>query len=417
VFSDKPERLLNKNFLLLWQGQFVSRLGSQAFTVAMMFWIKRETGSATLMGAVTMLSMLPMVLLGPIGGTFADLHSRRRIIIACDVIHGVTVLSLAALLLGTPEATTLAAVWLAVVAVVSGVVSAFFQPAITAAIPSIVPSNRVAAANSLNEGSFQTSTLIGQGIGGVLFRLLGAPVMFLIDGLTFLYAAASEAFISIPQTIPERADSIRGRFRRHMLEVREGLRHVWARAGMRNLFLASALLNFFAMPYPVLFPFYVEDVLGATPDWFGYLMAAYGAGSLLGYALWGSLRVSGRRRMRMLVFLLVAVSLCLAAVGWSRDRWLSLVLIVAAGVFSGAYNVAAITLIQLSTAEELRGRMFGLLNTLVLGLTPLSMGLAGVAADLLDHRVAVIFMVCGGALVVISIAIAANRAYRDFLAS
>jgi hypothetical protein len=74
-------------------------------------------------------------------------------------------------------------------------------------------------------------------------------------------------------------------------------------------------------------------------------------------------------------------------------------------------------LIQLSTAEELRGRMFGLLNTLVLGLTPLSMGLAGVAADLLDHRVPIIFMACGGALIVISIAIAANRAYRDFLAS
>jgi len=408
---------MNRNFFLLWQGQFVSRLGSQAFTIAMMFWLKHTTGSATLMGTLMMLSMLPLVILSPFGGTFADLHSRRRIIIACDVIHGVSVLSLAILLFLRPDATAAIIAWLIVVAVVSGVVSAFFHPAVIAAVPSIVPADKVAAANSFNEGSFQVSTLIGQGVGGVLFRILGAPVLFLIDGLTFLYSAFSELFITIPQAIPERKSSWRVEFRRFGSETLEGFHYLWRRTGMRNMFVASAFLNFFAVPFLVLLPFYVEDVLGKTSDWYGYLMAGYGGGSLVGYVLYGSLKTSGRARCRLLIASVIVLSACFVLFGVSRRPLLSLGLIITSGVFGGIYNVAAMTLIQLNTREDFRGRMFGLLHTVVMGLSPIAMGLAGVVADLIDRNVSLMFVVCGIVLVVISVITAANRDYRDFLAS
>ena len=410
-------RLMNKNFFLLWQGQFVSRLGSQAYMIAMMFWLKHATGSATLMGTLMMLSMLPMVLLGPFGGTFADLHSRKKIIVVSDLVFGVSVLSLAAVMFTMPEATGLIVVWLTVVSVVSGVVSAFFHPAITAAIPSLVTTEQVPAANSINEGTHHIATLIGQGIGGVLFRILGAPVLFLIDGITFIYSAISEAFISIPQVIPERKPSWREESRRFFDETRDGLKSVWGRTGMRNLFLASAGMNFFAMPYMVLFPFYVEDVLGVTPDWYGYILAGYGGGSLLGYLIYGALRVSGRTRGRMLIGCLVALSASLAALGISEHTWTSLALVSLAGLFGGVFNVATITLIQLDTPDEMRGRMFGLLHTLVGGLAPISMGLTGVVADLLDHNVQLIFVVCGACLVVISIVLSSSRQFRSFVSA
>jgi len=412
----KPAKLINKDFFLLWQGQFVSRLGSQAHMIAMMFWLKHATGSAALMGTIMMLSMLPLVILSPFGGTFADLHSRRRIIITCDVIYGVSVLSIAALMFTRPEATALIAGWIMVVAVVSGIVSAFFHPAVTAAIPSIVPEEKVAAANSINEGTFQVATLFGQGVGGVLFRILGAPVLFLIDGLTFLYSAISEYFIKIPQVIPEKKSSWREELNRFGSETREGLRYVWRLKGMRNLFLASAFLNFFAMPFIVLLPFYVEDVLGLSPDWFGFLMAGYGGGSLAGYAIYGSMKMSGTTRSKVLNVSLVLLSVCLVGFGFSRSPFLSLGLIAMAGLFGGLYNVAAMTLIQVSTPEQMRGRMFGLLHTIVLGLSPFAMVLAGIIADSIDRDVTIMFVVCGVILVLISLAIGLNRDYRRFLA-
>jgi MFS family permease len=409
-------RLLNKNLVLLWQGQFVSRLGSQAFMIAMMFWLKHATGSATLMGTLMMLSMLPLVVLSPFGGTFADRHSRRAIIVASDLIHGIFVVSLAGLMFAAPQATGAIVVWLVVVAVVSGVVSAFFQPAIRASIPSIVPEDRVAAANSLNEGSYHVATLAGQAIGGVLFRVLGAPFMFLIDGITFLYSALSEAFISIPQSVPARTSIWREELRRFNADTREGMRYIWARAGMRNLLVASALLNFFAMPYLVLFPFYVEDVLGTTPDWYGYILAGYSAGSLAGYAFYGALNIRGRARSRLLIVFLIALSVGLAAMGLVRRPILSLGLITLVGFFGGSFNVATITLIQVGTPSGMRGRVFGLQQTLVAGLTPLSMVIAGVVADLIGRNIPAVYVVCGVVLVIISVVIAANRDYREFLA-
>jgi MFS family permease len=358
-----------------------------------------------------------MVLLGPLGGTYADLHSRRRIIIFSDVILGVLVVALAALLFTAPDATGAIVVALLAVGVVSGIIGAFFLPAITASVPAIVPKDKVATANSLNEATYQVSTLIGQGIGGVLYRVLGAPTLFLLDGLSFIYSAISEAFIDIPQEVPERKPSLRQEFSRFLRDTVDGLRHVWARKGLRDLFVASAFMNFFAMPYLVLLPFYVEDVLGVTPDWYGYILAAYGAGGLVGYAIYGAVKMSGAVRGRTLIACLLALSACMGALGFVHRAWLSMALVGLAGLAGGMVNVATITIIQLDTADEMRGRMFGLLHTLVGGLTPISMGLTGVVTDMVDQNVRAVFVACGLALILVSILISLSRNFRLLLSA
>ena len=89
-----PSRLMNRNFILLWQGQAISQMGSQLSMIAMLFWIKHATESPALMGGMTMTSGLVGVLLSPVGGAFADRYSRRFIIIICDLISGLAVFSL-----------------------------------------------------------------------------------------------------------------------------------------------------------------------------------------------------------------------------------------------------------------------------------------------------------------------------------
>jgi MFS family permease len=407
---------MNKDFVLLWQGQLVSQLGSQAFTIAMMFWLKHATGSATVMGVVMMVSMLPMVLLSPIGGAVADQVSRRKIIIACDLISGVAVLSLAAVMFARPDATALHIAWLFGVGLVSGVVRAFFSPAIAAAIPSLVPEEKVAAANSLNESSTEVSTLLGQGIGGVLFRVLGAPVLFLIDGITYLVSALSESFITIPQTLPDERVTWRDAGRKMKDDLRAGLRFILERRGMRNLMVTAAVINFFAMPFFILLPFYVEDSLGLTPDWYGYLLAAFGAGGIIGYVVAGTAKLEGRVRSGALLACLVLLSVGMGTLGAAARPWHALALFLATGLAHGFFQVGIITILQLSTPEELRGRVFGVLHTLVMGLAPISMGLTGVAADLLDQNARLMFMICGAVLLVAALAAAFDAPTRTFLA-
>ncbi len=394
----------------------MSSIGTQAFTIAAMFWVKHATESATTMGMIMMASTIPMVLLSPFGGTFADQFSRRNIIIVCDLISGLGVLVLAALMFLIPDSTALLLTILVVVTILQGVVGAFFSPAIRAAIPSIVPADKLTAANSLHQSSVELSTLIGQSIGGLCFRLLGAPVMFLLDGITFLFSAFSESWITIPQKLPEKRESASEAIALFKSDMSSGFRYVWKRNGLRNLLLIAAILNFFAIPFFVLLPFYVEDHLLARVDWYGYLLAALGGGGLIGYGIAGTLGLEGRPRRISLVVSLLFQAVLLTMLGFVANQWLALILMFTSGIFHGIVNINFLTLLQIATDDEFRGRVFGVMYLLVGGLSPLAMILAGVVADSLDHDVAMIFRWCGCALIITAIFSLLDRHFREFLA-
>ncbi len=413
----KPVRLFNRNFFLLWQGQFVSQIGSQAYAIAMMLWVKHETGSASLMGLLMMVSMIPFVILGPFAGTFADHFSRRKIIIFSDVLSGVPVLFLAFMMFYRPSASELLIVCLFLVNVTLGIIRSFFGPAISASIPDIVPRERVSAANSLNQSSVQISQFIGQGIGGYLFVLLGAPVLFLIDGITYLFSAFSESFIKIPQKIPEKRGGWQDKFRKFKSDTMEGFRYVWGHAGIRALFFASAFINFFAIPIVVLLPFYVEDHLHATSDWYGYILAAFGLGTLIGYGVAGGIKLSSLIRSKAIISALILVSFCLPVLSVLREPMLALVLMMIIGALSGFFNINIYTLLQIAIPSEMRGRVFGLLITLTAGLTPISMGLSGIIADLVNQNIPLIYAVSGMITLSLTIITSFSKNFRVFLQS
>lgn len=412
-----PTRLFNRDFLLLWQGQFVSMLGAQAFSVAMIFWIKRQTDSATLLGIGMMSQWIPALLLSPLGGTLADQMSRRRLMITSDVIRGVAAIALGALVLSAPERSGWILAWLLTISVVMGVGDALFRPAISAAIPDLVPGEQVTRANSLNRISLDVSTFIGQGSGGVLFRVLGPGVLFVIDGVTYLFSAVSELFIRLPPPPPrKKSTGWRTAFADFWSEVKKGLRYVAGRKGLRYLFFLSPLESFFMITIVVLLPFFVEDFLRLPPDWYGFLVAAFGAGSFLGSVLAGATNVQGR--LRAAAFLAASIGFAVAAVGLglSRSPWLAMAWIFAAGVMNGFNIIHLLSLAQLTTANELRGRVLGLFETLGLSTMPLAAGTAGVIADLLDRNIPVIYLGCGAALLGVAMVLTLKGEVREFLA-
>ncbi len=411
-----PTRLLNRNYFLLWQGQTVSRLGSQAFNVALIFWVKHATESATLLGLILMVSTLPGVVLGPLGGAIADRFSRRKIIVLSDVLNGLAILALTGLLFTMPDATNLILAGLFVVSLINSVIRSFFEPAIVAAIPDLVPKTQVNRANSLGQTTQQLTLFLGQGLGGTFYRLFGAPVLFLFDGISYLFSALSESFIQIPQEIPERAPSWRGLFRQFWEDIVEGFRYVWRRKGMRELVFVSALMNFFQVPVIVLLPFYVEEHLQSPPDWYGFILAAYGLGSMVGYVLAGALNLTARRRAHFMMLFLALEALGIAALGLAQLPWQALALAFFGGIMGGFVVVNLTTILQITTPGFIRGRVFGLLGTIAGGLTPIAMGLSGIVADLLNQNIPLIYV--GSGLISGSLAglIALNRDYRRFLA-
>jgi len=410
-----PARLMNRDFFLLWQGQLVSRLGDQAFLIAMMFWTKQATGSSSVMGLLMMLSMLPAALLSPVGGTVADRHSRYGIIVGADLVRGMAVLALAGLMLYSPGETGWILAALFVVAVTGGVVGSLFMPAITAAIPDLVPREKVAAANSVNQLSAQGAVFLGQALGGVLFRLLGAPLLFLIDGVSYLLSALSEAFIRIPQKLPEKSRGLKTALATYARETGDGLAWVWRRRGMRTFLLSAATLNFFATPLFVLLPFYVTDTLGRGAEWYGFLLAALGVGSATGYVVAGSLQPGGRARVGIGIAALAGTGAGIGVTGFIASSGLALVLFFAIGVLTGMINILVLTLFQISTPGEMRGRVMGLVMAMSSAAMPLGMALSGVMGDLTGQNLRLLFGVSGGAVVLASLWATSRPSFREFL--
>ena len=414
--NQEPTKLFNRNYFLLFQGQLVSRLGSQVYAIAMVLWIKDATGSATLMGLLMMVSAIPGVLLSPMGGAIADRFSRRMILVISDLTRGLAMLVVAALIYTMADSVNLLLGTLFVVAILTGTVTAFFRPAIAAAIPDLVPKDRVVTANSLGQLSLQLSVFFGQGLGGTLFRLLGAPFLFLINGISFLYASFSESLIKMPEIAPKEELSVKEHWQAFVVDLKEGFRYAWNRPGLRELVFISAVINFFTIPAIVLLPFFVEDTLGVRVDWYGFILVSFGLGGLLGYLFAGIVRLPGRSRMYLMLTFMIGQSVLYGVLGFMPRPIFVVILAIVAGFMGGYITVNITTVLQLSTPSEIRGRVFGLLGMVAGGLTPIAMGLSGIIADALDQNIPLIYAVSGGIMVLLSILVALLPQTRDLLA-
>ena len=390
-------RLVTRNFMMLWQSQLVSHFGNQAFAIAMTFWTASATHSATMTGMVLMGGVLPVVLLGPLTGTLVDRHrSPLRIVVTCDLASGVAVTLFALGLLVRPDMMRPSLLF--AIALFVGVSNAFLEPAINALVPDLVPRDHIEGANAFRQSSRQITVLTAQGVGGILYVLVGPAMLFLIDGLSFLFAGVGELMIRPPHRGLENADY--GSFFKQMAD---GFRYVVAQPGMIAFLIAVAVFNALLMPMSVLLPVFASAYLGG--------------GALAGSALAGMTRATGAARGSLLVAAFALLAIALAALGQIRAPWVALAITFLTGVLSGLINVFVLSILQRRTPTDLRGRVLGLHAMMARALVPIGMIGGGAVADLTGRNVPLVFGICGGLALFSVLLLTMRRTTRAYLAS
>jgi MFS family permease len=410
-------RLLNRNFLLLWQAQLVSQFGNQAFSIAMMAWTVDATRSATMSGLMVMAGVLPVVVLGPLAGTFADgRRSRLRIVAACDALSGALVLLLALGFVAGPGAWRPAMLF--ATALLIGVCNAFFDPAVNAFAPDLVERDQLEAANAFRQSSRQFTILASQGLGGILYALVGPAMLFLIDGASFLFASATELLIRPPAVAapPSTASASRTSGR---AKIVDGFRYVAAQPGMVGFLITTAIFNALIMPVSILLPVYATTNLGADVRWYGFLLAGISAGSMAGgmAAATSHVNASGPSRRVFLIGSFALLAFALALLGQVRSREIALAIMFITGALGGLINVLVVSIVQRVTSVDFRGRVLGLHSMMTRVLVPIGLVGGGALADLTGRNVPLVYGVCGLLALATVLLLVTGRKTRAFLAS
>jgi MFS transporter, DHA3 family, macrolide efflux protein len=394
---------------------FISRVGAQVASLVMLLWLQDVTGSAGAVGMLAMLTGLPTVLFGIIGGNVADRQSRRIVIAGCDLLGGAAMAVVAILFAVSPGRIEILMVAVVLASMLTATADAFSLPAINAAVPDIVPRRVLSRGNAILQVTFQLATLMGQGSAGVLYRFLGMAGVSIANSATGFWAGSTELLMRIPRPTPPSGPAV-GIWRRFALDTRDGFRFVFNHRGLRKLVLGSAALNFLSAPLIVLLvTFYVSNLLHALRDWSGYLSAAYGAGALLGTAAAGIKELRPGLRAIALLAGMAIQALGFALLPFISVPWHALLLAVAGGIVSGFVGVHMMTILQITTPPDVRGRVFGILATLAGGLAPLGMGLGGIVFDAIGQNITLMF--CGSAIVMgaVVLFLAIDPAVEKFL--
>ncbi|MGE5499040.1 MAG: MFS transporter, partial [Syntrophothermus sp.] len=237
----------------------------------------------------------------------------------------------------------------------------------------------------------------------------------LFNGFSFIFSGISEIFIKIPQKLPVESERSGKNIPAFIKELTGGFNFIWKNRGLKGLVLLSAFINFFTMPVIVLLPFYIEDFLLLKEDWYGYILALYGAGTLVGYFSASLLKISGKSRSFLIITLMILESAGYASLSFIHDPLFSLALALIIGAMNGYVMVNILTIVQTFTPSVIRGRVFGFLTTLTGALAPLGMGLSGIVFDLLGHNLMVIYTACGVIMIAGVLITARGKDFREIL--
>ncbi|MDC0772855.1 MFS transporter [Streptomyces sp. HD] len=377
-------------FRRLWAGQAISSLGDQFFVVAVSLRVVESGGDAGDVGLVLSGRMLAAVVFALVGGVWADRLPRRRVMVAADAVRLVSVLAVVAVPSGVGTAG------LALLTFVLGSGEAFFRPAYGGLVPSVVPAERLVAANALRGATESTAAVLGPALGGVLVALAGTRTAFAVNAASFAVSLLCVLAVREPARTAAPRTSMAAEVRAGVAAVR---RTRWTTAVLALTAVQTMLV---VAPHMVLLPIVSsEEFTGGTA--YGTVLAVFSLSGLVGTI------VIGRLRPRHPGLVAIGCNALFAAVPLVLLSPFSLVWVAAgyavAGVAMMPFNVLWETALQRQFPADLMGRVTSVDWLVSLGLLPLGLMIVGPLTDLVGRTpvlvTAIVVQLASAALVLL----------------
>jgi MFS family permease len=342
------------NFRLFMTARFLSIVSSEMISVAVGWQIYALTHRPLDLGLVGLAQFAPGVVLFLVAGHTADRLRRQSILRTCYGAFAICSAVLLALALrGISSAWPIYAVLLA-----NGAVRAFNGPAGQAFLPQLVKPEHFANAVTWGSSFFQTATILGPMAGGLIYGFAGSPVpVYVCATIAYCAAVLLLAAIRVDIQSPKRAQEPVGM-------ILEGLRYIWR----SKLILGCMSLDLFAVLLGgavALLPVYASEILHTGPYGLGMLRAAPGVGAVMVAILLAHHPLRRQAGLRML-YAVGAFGVFTIVFGLSHSIALSLIALMLTGAFDMVSVIVRSTLVQLTTPDEMRGRVSAV-NMLFIG--------------------------------------------------
>lgn len=358
-------------FRLLFVSTLASSVGTLLAAIALAIDVKQRTNSGLWVGAVLIVDFLPTIVVGLALGPLLDRLERRKLMIASDLLRAAV---FAALPFATNAGTIVA------LALVAGLATGFFRPAVYAGVPNLVSDELLGDANALLQTVENAAWAIGPLLGGVLTAAWGPHAAYWINAVSFLISAVLVA--RIPARLLQSATALT---RGHWTDLKDGFAVVFRSRRLLAVLFGWGVASLGSGAVTVSEVFLAQNTLHAGDFGYGFLYGAIGTGLVIG-SLWSSVVVE-----RIGIARAYGASLALMALGFgvgaaSVNIWMAAACCVIGGIGNGGAVVCNALLTQRGTRDEMRGRALTFVMSATFTATGIGIVLAGALMTVNDAR-------------------------------
>ena len=375
------EKLFTKNFTLLILGQLTSLFGNFILKLALSMYVLEVTGSAAIFAGILSAATIPTILLSPLGGILADRADRRNVMVALDVLTGVSVLC-AALFISENNAIAVISTLL----IILSILGAFETPTVQACIPTMLQGDNIMKGNAVVNQVASLSYLIAPMLGGVLYAMLGLKPVMYASVVCFFITALFECFIKLSYQRIQNQGGVLQIVKQDFLSSMQYITK--EQTSISKMLLLTALSRFFVMGITIVgLPFLVRTVLGFNPKYYGAAESALAVATILGSIAAGVLAEKLKiHKLSVLlatlgIFIIPAGIVFLLPVNAIIKYGVTVVSFCGMQAVISIFSIFAVSLIQQRTPNHLIGKVMAYTSTVTLCVQPIGQIVYGFLFD------------------------------------